>query len=262
MGAEHIPSAQDRTRGTKPRARHLHDKQAQLEQLLDAQDKKEFFKQIIPLLRPLKSYVKRRLRIAYLTSQIRTPLYTSGDILDEVVLQAYEDYDKKPANVSLEEWLYRLANERLEKYLRKRNSTDRRQKSLETLTQRELRSLEEMPITADAEGEAWFPEELDDSEYERRDFYPPSYKSDPEEQLEREEQVQQIVQALSRVPEQDRVVFELFVVEGFSKEAVARISNVSAEEVPRIAQRVKEQVMQELQKKGAEATDNQKRKAS
>ena len=262
MGVEHIPSAQDRTTRTKQRPRHLHERQAQLERLVDAQDKKEFFRQIISLLRPLKSYIKRRLRIAYLTSQIRTQLYASGDILDEIVLQAYEGYDKKPANLSLEEWLYRLANERLEKYLRERKSTDRRPKSLEGLTQAELRTLEEMPITADADGEVWFPEELDDSEYEKRDFYPPSYQSDPEEQLEREEEVQQIIQALSRVPVQDRIVFELFVVEGFSKEAVARISNVSPEEVPRIAQRVKEQVVQELQKQGAAGSENEKREAS
>jgi DNA-directed RNA polymerase specialized sigma24 family protein len=52
------------------------------------------------------------------------------------------------------------------------------------------------------------------------------------------------------VPEPDRIIFELFVIEGFSKEAVARIMNVSPEEVPHIAERVKAQVRREIGTKG------------
>ncbi len=84
----------------------------------------------------------------------------------------------------------------------------------------------------------WFPEELDDSEYDKRDFSPPTYVSDPEEQLEREEEVQRIVHAFTRGPEQDRLVFELFAIEGFSKDAVARISNISPEEVTHTVERL------------------------
>jgi DNA-directed RNA polymerase specialized sigma24 family protein len=41
-------------------------------------------------------------------------------------------------------------------------------------------------------------------------------------------------------------VFELYVVEGFSKGAVARISGVPTDEVPRIAERVKEHIRQAI----------------
>ncbi len=262
MREEHTSATHARTIRGKQQGERLHQQQGRLAMLADAQNKKEFFKQILPLLKPLRSYIKRRLRIAHLTSQVRSPLYTSGDFLDEVVLQAYEHYDRKPANLSLEEWLYKLANERLERYFGKRQSAERHRKSLEGLTQAELSTLEEMPITADADGEVWFPEELDDSEYDKRDFYPPSYTSDPEEQLERAEEVRQIVHALARVPERDRIVFELFAMEGFSKEAVARILNVAPEEVPHIVDRVKAQVLREIQKQQAEPADGQNRQAS
>jgi RNA polymerase sigma factor (sigma-70 family) len=262
MGDEPQSSAQRRATRSRQQSERLQQEQTKLAKLVDAKNKKEFFKQLLSLLKPLRSYIKRRLRLAYLNGQIRTPIYTSGDLLDEVVLQAYEHYDKKPENLSLEEWLYQLANERLEKYLAKRKTAEKKRKSLETLSHAELRSLEEMPITADAEGEVWFPEELDDSEYDRRDFYPPSYVSDPEEQLEREEELQRIVQALARVPEQDRIVFELFAIEGFSKDAVARISGVSPEEVPRIVERVRAQVVREIQSPRVETIDNHNRRAS
>jgi DNA-directed RNA polymerase specialized sigma24 family protein len=66
----------------------------------------------------------------------------------------------------------------------------------------------------------------------------------------------QILRALSQVPEGDRIVFELFVIEGFSKEAVAKIVNVPPDEVPRLAEKVKAQVLHELTAEGAQ--DKQK----
>jgi RNA polymerase sigma factor (sigma-70 family) len=212
-----------------------------------SQDREKFFEQVIPLLNPLKSYIKRRLRIAYLDLQIRTPVYTSGDILDRIVLRAYEEYPKKPDNLTLEQWLYRIANEDLEKYLHKRKSTDARRRSLETLQQKELSTLEEQPITADADGEPWLPEDLDDSEIPPREVDAPADADDPEKQLERDEEVSQIVRALSHVPERDRIVFELFAVERFSKEEVAKIYDVPPDEVPRIADKVREQLLREIE---------------
>jgi RNA polymerase sigma factor (sigma-70 family) len=246
MSAKDTSAASSGLTTRKEQEELLRQKEAELKGLASEGKKEEFFNQITPLLGPLKSYIKRRLRIAYLDLEIRTPVYTSGDILDQVVLRAYENYAKKPENLTLEQWLYQIANEEVEKYLRKRKSIDKRRKSLETLTHAELRTLEELPITADADGEVWFPEELDDSEYSPRDFAPPAYRRDPEEQLEREEQVMQILRALSRVPERDRIVFELFVIEGFSEEAVAKIANVPPDEVPRLAEKVKAQVLREL----------------
>jgi RNA polymerase sigma factor (sigma-70 family) len=246
-----------RTGRREQQTERLQQQEKRLGTLADAKNKKEFFKQILPLLKPLKSYIKRRLRLAYLSFDIRTPLYTSDDFLDEVILEAYERYGQKRANLSLEEWLYRLANERLEKYLKKRGSIEKHRRSAEGLAQAELRGLEEIPFTGDAEGEVWFPEELDDSEYQKQDFLPPSSDSDPEQQLERKEEVQQIVRALARVPERDRIVFELSVLEGFSKEAVARISDVSPDEVPQIVDRVKKHVRQQLQAAQAPSDDHQ-----
>src|SRR5438477_12497635 len=51
---------------------------------------------------------------------------------------------------------------------------------------------------------------------------------------------------LAKLSERERTVFELYVVEGFSKGAVSRISGVPTDEVPRIAEKVKEHIRQAI----------------
>lgn len=238
----------DRSAKRQQQSDLLQTKEGDLKSLAAHGPKDEFFQQILPLLGPLKSYVKRRLRIAYLTREIRTPVYTSGDILDQVVLAAYENYERKPTDLSLQEWLYRLTNEILDGYLRNRAATEARRRSLESLSQAELRELGETEhMTADAEGEVLLEEDLDDAEYQRRDFIPPStYRYEPSEDLERKEELQLILHSLSNIPPKDRLVFELSVMEGFPDEAVAHFADVPAEQVQKIVERVRSQVQREL----------------
>ena len=224
----------------------LRQQEVNLRRLAAEQNRDNFFQQITSLLQPLKSYIKRRLRIAYLEQEILTPRQTTGDILDQVIFKAYENFETKPENLTLEQWLYQIANEVLDRYLHKEKAQEKRGKSLERMEHKERDTLEEMPITADTEGEVWLPEDLDDGEYQRPDFTPPADQDNPEQQLERREELLQILQALAHVPERDRIVFDLFAVEGFPKEDVAKIVNVSPNEVPRIAQQVRTRVLREL----------------
>lgn len=223
----------------------LRAKDGELRKLATENKKEEFFNKITPLLGPLRSYIKRRLRIAYLNLQIQTPTLTSGDILDEVMLRAYANYEQQPVELTVEEWLYRITNEVLDKRLHRQSAREARRESLEDLTKSELRTLEE-PITADAEGEVMLLEDLDDSEYQQIEVSPPTSDETPEQLLERKERLLQILYALSRVPERDRIVFELFAVEGFSQEQVARILGVPANEIEKIVERVRAEVLEEL----------------
>ena len=248
MKSDETGGANHESSGTTRRAWEevLGPKEEELRKLASEGKRDEFFREIIPLLKPLRSYIKRRLRAARLTQRANVPVLSSVDMLDDVVLEAYEKFNRKPKRLTLEQWLYRLANEELDRYVSKRRPTEKRRKSLETLTQTELRTLEEMPITADADGEVWFPEELDDSEYQTLEFLPPAFDDTPEQQLERREQILEIIRTLAKLSERERTVFELYVVEGFSKGAVARISGVPTDEVPRIAEKVKEHIRQAI----------------
>jgi RNA polymerase sigma factor (sigma-70 family) len=242
-------SQQEKSRQSMTRAEQgegLGKKEAALGKLVAQQNREEFFHQITPLLQPLKSYIKRRLRVAYLEQEIRTPVYTSADLLDRVIFRAYENYPKKPASLTLEEWLYQLANRIVDAYLSRRKKQDARRRSLKTLNQKELSTLEEIPFTADADNEVWFPEDLDDSEIPPREFNAPVDEDNPEKELEKEEEVSQILEALSQIPERERTVFELYAVEGFPKESVAKIYNIPPDQVPAIAEKVRKQVQESI----------------
>jgi DNA-directed RNA polymerase specialized sigma24 family protein len=56
----------------------------------------------------------------------------------------------------------------------------------------------------------------------------------------------EIIRTLAKLSERERTVFELYVVEGFSKGAVARTCGVPTDEVPRIAEKVKEHIRQAI----------------
>ena len=247
-----------RQAGRQQQGDALQQQEATLSQLAAQRNRDEFFRQIIPLLKPLAAYIKRRLRVAYLTLQIQTPVANTGDLVDEVILEAYDNYERKPPDLSLEQWLYQIANRKVDRYITRESSREKRHRSLETLTQTELRTLEEMPITADADAEPWLPEDLDDSEIPPREFNAPSGRETPEEELERKERLQLILHALARVPEQDLVVFDLFAIEGLPKESVAKIVRIPTDEVPRIAERVKASVLREIEA----GRGNTERKAS
>lgn len=102
MGEKHDAGTRTRTAGRRAvQEEALHQKEPELQRLASQGKKDEFFRRIVPLLESLDSYIKRYLRIAYLSEELRTPHDTSGDILD-VVLQAYQEYEKKPTDLTLE----------------------------------------------------------------------------------------------------------------------------------------------------------------
>jgi DNA-directed RNA polymerase specialized sigma24 family protein len=105
----------------------LRQKEPELHRLASQGKKDEFFRQVLPLLQSLKSYIQRRLRIAYLSEEIRTGVAASGDILDDVVLQAHQEYAEKPPDLTFEQWLYQIANRKLDRYIVKQEKTLQRQ---------------------------------------------------------------------------------------------------------------------------------------
>ena len=225
----------------------LRGKEGELRDLASQGKKQDFFNLIAPRLGSLKDYIRRRLRIAYLDEQVRTPVYTTGDILGWVMVWAYENFDRKPKDLTLEEWLYRITNNILDEYLKKRANIDKARRSLQDLNKKELHTLEEVErMTADAEGEPYLVEDLDDGEYQEPSLRPPADVASPAQELERKEEVARILHALSQVPDKDRLIFDLFVMEGFPKEAVARIANIPPDEVPRIVERVRAQVLHQF----------------
>jgi hypothetical protein len=66
--------------------------------------------------------------------------------LDDVVLEAHREDAEKPPDLTLEQWLYQIANRKLDRYIAKQVKADQRRRSLETLGESELGTLEELPL--------------------------------------------------------------------------------------------------------------------
>lgn len=210
-------------------------------------NREDFFQQIVPHIQPLKNYIRRRLKIAYLLAQIQTPTETTGDLVDEIILEAYNNIENRPKNLSLEEWLYQIANRVVETYIKRAEQRDRKRRSYESLGRRELRTLEELEqVTADTEGEPYLTEDLDDGEYELPELDSPVSEETPEEELEKKEQIELILSALANLPRQELTVFQLYAMEGFSPEEIAKIMDISPGEVSRIVRDVRSTVLSRL----------------
>lgn len=215
-------------------------KQSRWQQVVAQDGKAEFFEEIKPLLGALRGYIKRRLIMAQADGEIRTPLFNSNDLLDDTLLRAHEDFEKKPQDLTLDQWLYRIANKVIADYIRDRKADARRQ-SLERLREKELSTLEELPqLTADVEGERWLAEDLDDAEWRPRQFTPPAWSPpQPGERRNVRGELLRLLPVISVFPENERVIAELYLVEGFSEEDVAKICDVPVAEVKRVAERAK-----------------------
>lgn len=152
----------------------------------------------------------------------------------------------------------------MDRYLGKQQKTEKHRGSLETLEQSEFGTLEEIPFTADAEGEPWLPEDLDDSEIHPRELKVPADRDTPEAQLERKEELRQLFDALCRIPERDRTVFDLAMIEGFSCGAVAKMLGIPENEVREIVHRVRRQLRDRLERQTSLSTPdlNLRRQAS
>lgn len=233
----------------------LREREDELSSLAREHRKEEFFSRIMPALGPLRAYIERRIRLAAADGEINTTLFNSSDILDEVVLRAYEKHERKPSGLTLEQWLYRLANTVLDEYIRSARA-EKRRVSLEDLRVKELRTLEE-PMTADAEGEPWLVEELDDAEYNLPDFVAPSDRHTPEQRLENKEQLRRMVRALASLPPREQIVFDLIAIERFPEDVVAAIVDLPVDEVERIAEKVRRFVLERFNRdrgsRGSEA---------
>lgn len=74
-------------------------------------DLEGFFDLLRPLLRQLRCHARRELIIAQLEGVIPPGQLDVGDVLDEVLVRAWDRWPQRPRNVPLERWLVQLLHE-------------------------------------------------------------------------------------------------------------------------------------------------------
>jgi RNA polymerase sigma factor (sigma-70 family) len=189
-------------------------------------DREAFFETLRPLMRQLRNHARRELTIAQLEGTIKQNDLAVGDVLDEVMLRAWDRWNERPRDEPLDRWLVRLMHEVLD------------ERGLETPDGEEEDDAPAAGINHDPRYE------VDDGWATENNPYWPfgdSLTLDdvltavespvPVEELTAVEERRMILRELRRLPRDQRRAFVLHAIEGWSLEDIARFQGRSADEV-------------------------------
>lgn len=203
-------------------------------------DRASFMELIRPLLGHVADQAHHELLVAQLEGAIRPRELSVSDLVDEVAVRAWENYDQRPARLSLDQWLLHLLHEVLDEYYQKNSGTDH--------------SVEESIPADDPRYQSdlgW----LAENEPYLQNFLTPLtlYQTlpdhevpEPWQELAAREQMQWLVNQLRRFPHPARRAFVLHVVEGWEPSEIALLQNRSVDQVREDIERVRESLRQRL----------------
>jgi RNA polymerase sigma factor (sigma-70 family) len=214
-------------------------------------DRAGFNKVLEAFLPQLKRYVANRLRHAVRKGWIPKGMYEPMDIVDEVYLAVFEQFSEADmAPDKLRVRLFQLAEQKLDEIISQERE-HLRDLSIEELAAQELKTLEEH-ITADAEGEVVFVEELDDISYHLDDDKPKVWLLDegfeeellavldlPREILQDKAKRQILAQTYQNLPTLSRIVLELRTRGGLSVMEIAQVRGLSETQVQQLLDAVR-----------------------
>lgn len=183
------------------------------------QQRDQFFKAIQPHLENFNEFVRGEIEYQLATGDLKTDELTPEDVVDSVVLLAFEEYQKNPPKLPLDRWLVMLAM----KYIR--NETRSLRQDREDFVHLE----EDIPETPPEEEVVTLGEEtLDfyqpDEDLQMEDVVADPTAETPEQIAESREALLQFVgQSLTELPRAWRDAFILTRVQGFSTAEIAEI---------------------------------------
>ncbi len=219
------------------------DKTHELQKFCEANDQREFSKKLLSIVPHLHPYVKHRLYIAESVGILPQNMYCSNGIIDDAILKLYhDDLDVEIDTLSLELQLFKIADDLIDElYIRE----GWHQKSISTsyFLKEELEKLEES-YTVEADNELIMKEELDDICYhqnseEKQNFIYNDMDSEILKVIDAEPSSEHRKQKLlgkfySWLPIETSKIIDLFVFGRLNFEEIAKIKEITAQEVKEI----------------------------
>ncbi|WP_022852679.1 sigma factor-like helix-turn-helix DNA-binding protein [Thermodesulfatator atlanticus] len=210
--------------------------------------KERFMDRLRPLLRDLYRIARREILFHQLTGELPPEYLDPGDVVDEAVLWAYENYDQI---VSMGDLAHALHKKILE--IIKREIEKLREEGHEAIPVEESVPLDDIRYKL---------KEMPDSPYfveEERlrweDVLPAGEVVEPEEALSAEELSNLIMRELSRVPEEKRQAFVWHVLDGLSFAEIAKLQGRDEESVKKDIEEVRAYIRQRWQALAAKPKD-------
>jgi RNA polymerase sigma factor (sigma-70 family) len=183
-------------------------------------------------LRRLTLFVERELILREDSGQLAADCFTPEEIVDEAVARALDEKIEKPDRLGIEPWLYRLAMRAMED-LASRLSGNGSEVNLQALRQRRNeRASDEPRLQFHQPDEAMTTESA----------VPDGRVSSPEEIAYTDEMITLVQFALRGANPEDREVFILHALEGFSFEEIAAITDRKPDEIHSAIGRVRDKL--------------------
>jgi RNA polymerase sigma factor (sigma-70 family) len=195
----------------------------------------------------LKKFVKHRLHTSEAKGYLPKNFYTTDDVLADVYIKIYENFDKIRDAKQLKLQLFKTANELIKNYEKKENRIN---KSLpvDNLLKEEIKQLQE-ELTVDADGEIILVSDLkeEDISYMQDDFKPKIYIFDLETEKYfakslgltpdafNDEKFRAIFGSLyAKLPETIRLILDLNAIGNLSINEIGEIMDIRSNEVEKI----------------------------
>jgi RNA polymerase sigma factor (sigma-70 family) len=171
-----------------------------------------FFDLLRAQLGSLHDYARRELRVLELEGVLPKGEWTPADLVDEVLLLAWQRFGNRPQHKPLDLWLIDLLHECLERW----------RKEPPALSLAGQKQDDRSP----AEEEEWWAALLEDAPpVELEDLLPGSEGTEAWERLEAEEQQAQLSSLLAALPKQQRQTLVLHVLEGLDLAEIAMVQD-------------------------------------
>jgi RNA polymerase sigma factor (sigma-70 family) len=185
------------------------------------QQRDQFFATIQPHLEKLNEFVRGEIEYQLATGDLKTDELTPEDVVDSVVLLAFEEYQKNPPKLPLDRWLVMLAM----KYIR--NEIRWLRQGHEDFVELD-ENIPDIPpeeqVNQLGEERLYFYQPDEDIQME--DVVADPKAETPEQIVEMTDEVRQLAkECLSDVPQEWRDAFVLSHVQGFSVREIAEITN-------------------------------------
>ncbi len=218
-------------------------------------NQKDFNLELEKYLPKLEWYIKHRIKVYEAKRKLPKNFYAPADVLADVYLKIYHDFDQIKDEKQLKTKLFALADEIIQSYVDKENQV-KKKLPVDKLVKEELKMMYEK-LTVDADGEVLLVSDLkdEDIEYKQDDYKPKVYLFDYDVQNAfakslgltaddfRDEKLRGVFGSIyAQLPETIRRVLDLNALGGLSAGEIAEIMAIKPEEVEKIIVAVQEKV--------------------
>jgi len=236
-------------RRRRSRRKELADATAMLARDVESQRQEAFFELLRPFMDEVARMARHEIRVMEQEGLLARGELSPGDLIDDVLLRAWERFNDRPAHIELDTWLIQLLEERLN----------------------ELRAEREVPVSQATEPvvdeEPIDEDDLDDAQYWAEQLFLPKERFTLDELvpdhdvqsewwggLSEEQQRHELEQVLSRLPRKQRMALVLHAIEGYDPEEIALMQGRDVNAVKEDIEKAKQAVVNELKSKSKQQT--------